>query len=64
VLGIKIGSGSVIEEDLCFNFAGEDFDVVGIALPGRVRIISRRSSSEIISILVSFALVNFASLKS
>jgi hypothetical protein len=68
VFGITIGSGSVlffrVEEDFRFNFVGDDFDVVGTSSPGRVRIISRRSSSEMISIFVSRALFNFASLPS
>ncbi len=59
-----------VEEEFRFNLAGDDFDVAGScwldipSSPGRVRIISRRSSSEIISIFISRALFVFPSLAS
>jgi hypothetical protein len=51
------------EEDFRFNFSGVAFDVEDSpSSPGRVRIISRSSSSEIIFIFISRALFNLASL--
>ena len=66
-LELMVGSGSslgfwALAEGVRLAFPAVAFDVEDS--PGRVRIISSRSSSEITSIFISFALLNFASLVS